>query len=124
MVVTLSNFKRHLKHELFTSKACLNIYKVRVCYGCLSDASFVDINRPSPFINFTNTLRTIVQGPPLFREMPPLSTLSQSEIQLLNDPTKSVKRAQLASLCRKVSLKVKGTVLPLVPFVAKADTKG
>jgi len=102
------------------------MYRVRVgaVGGCLSDASFVDINRPSPsIINFTNTLRTIVQGPPLFREMPPLSTLSQSEIQLLNDPTKSVKRAQLASLCRKVSLKVKGTVHPLAPFIANADTK-
>ena len=43
--------------------------------------------------------------------MPPLSTLSEADIQLLNDPAKSVKRSQLASLCRKASLKVKGTVL-------------
>jgi len=44
--------------------------------------------------------------------MPPLGTLSDAEVQLLNDPTKSVKRAQLATLCRKASLKVKGTVVP------------
>ena len=43
--------------------------------------------------------------------MPPLATLSEADIQLLNDPAKSVKRTQLASLCRKASLKVKGTVL-------------
>lgn len=42
--------------------------------------------------------------------MPPLGTLSEAELQLVNDPTKSVKRAQLATLCRKASLKVKGTV--------------
>jgi hypothetical protein len=42
--------------------------------------------------------------------MPPLSTLSDAEIQFLNGPPKSVKRAQLASLCRKASLKIKGTV--------------
>ena len=48
--------------------------------------------------------------------MPPLNTLSQADIQILNDPTKAVKRAQLASLCRKASLKVKGTVLTSQDF--------
>lgn len=46
--------------------------------------------------------------------MPPLASLSEADIQLLNDPTKSVKRAQIASLCRKASLKVKGTVRHLI----------
>ena len=40
-----------------------------------------------------------------------MGILSEEEIQLLSNPTRTVKRPQLVSLCRKVSLKVKGTVL-------------
>jgi hypothetical protein len=42
--------------------------------------------------------------------MPPLAALSGSDLELLNDTTRSVKRATLVSLCRKASLKAKGTV--------------
>jgi hypothetical protein len=45
--------------------------------------------------------------------MSPIKGLSEEEIQLINDPTRSVKRPQLVSLCRKASLKVKGTVISL-----------
>ena len=95
-----------------------------MCYGCYGDLSFVDIDqRSNPIRSSTLQFDSI---PPLitvhpsshvrasnrtFKNMPPLSTLSQADIQLLNDPTKVVKRAQLASLCRKASLKVKGTVI-------------
>ena len=59
--------------------------------------------------------RVQLQEIEIYTKMPPLGMLSEADIRRLNDPTRSVKRAQIVSLCRKASLKAKGTVRPLLP---------
>jgi len=103
-----------------SERSCTLLYIVLLHLGCpgpilgvaMETAGFVDMshgyNQPRTWaITFLNRATKTSSV-----EMPPLGTLSDAEVQLLNDPTKSVKRAQLATLCRKASLKVKGTVVP------------